>query len=294
MAITTNGGAGVTADAVATLSNKTLEAPVINNATFTGAQAGLALKFNQSIVFEGTTDDAYETTLTVGDPTADRTITFPDATTTVVGTDTVQTLTNKTIGVSQLSGAVALTNGGTGATSAPAAMAALMGYTSTATAAGTTTLTASSSYYQQFTGTTTQTVQLPVVSTLTTGWTYHVVNNSTGLLTVTSSGGNTVITVPAGTTAMVTCISTSGTTAASWESGLTDFSTYTGSGDNVLATAPTVSNLTLTGTLTAASSAGTSGYVLTSTGTGVQWAAASSGGVSANDQAFAFAVQVFA
>jgi hypothetical protein len=97
MAITTNGGAGVTADAVATLSNKTLEAPVINNATFTGAQAGLALKFNQSIVFEGTTDDAYETTLTVGDPTADRTITFPDATTTVVGTDVAQTLTNKTL-----------------------------------------------------------------------------------------------------------------------------------------------------------------------------------------------------
>ena len=80
MAITTNGGAGVTADAVATLSNKTLEAPVINNATFTGAQAGLALKFDNTIVFEGTTDDAYELTLSAGDPTADRTITLPDET----------------------------------------------------------------------------------------------------------------------------------------------------------------------------------------------------------------------
>ncbi len=79
MAITTNGGAGVTADAVATLSNKTLEAPVINNATFTGAQSGLEVAFGQFIVFEGTTANAFETTLSAGDPTADRTITLPDA-----------------------------------------------------------------------------------------------------------------------------------------------------------------------------------------------------------------------
>ena len=50
-----------------------------------------------SIIVEGATDNAFETTLTVTDPTADRTITFPDATTTVVGTDTTQTLTNKTL-----------------------------------------------------------------------------------------------------------------------------------------------------------------------------------------------------
>lgn len=49
------------------------------------------------IVFEGTTDDAYETTLTVTDPTADRTITFPNASGTVIIADATQTLTNKTI-----------------------------------------------------------------------------------------------------------------------------------------------------------------------------------------------------
>lgn len=97
MAITTNGGAGITADAVATLSNKTLEAPTINNATFTGQQAGLQIAFNDSIVFEGTTADAYETTLSAGEPTADRTVTLPNATTTLVGTDTTDTLTNKSI-----------------------------------------------------------------------------------------------------------------------------------------------------------------------------------------------------
>jgi len=40
--------------------------------------------FGASITFEGATDDAYETTLTVTDPTADRTITLPNATGTVV------------------------------------------------------------------------------------------------------------------------------------------------------------------------------------------------------------------
>jgi hypothetical protein len=97
MAITTNGGAGVTADAVATLTNKTLTAPTISDATFTGQQSGLQIAFNQSIVFEGTTADAFETTLSAGEPTADRTITLPNATTTLVGTDTTDTLTNKTL-----------------------------------------------------------------------------------------------------------------------------------------------------------------------------------------------------
>ena len=50
-----------------------------------------------SIILEGSSADAFETTLTVTNPTADRTITFPDATTTVVGTDTAQTLSNKTL-----------------------------------------------------------------------------------------------------------------------------------------------------------------------------------------------------
>ena len=36
-----------------------------------------------SLVFEGTTADAFETTLAVTDPTADGTITLPDATGTV-------------------------------------------------------------------------------------------------------------------------------------------------------------------------------------------------------------------
>ena len=80
--------------------------------------AGLTIN-GASIVLEGATANDFETTLTVTDPTADRTITFPDATGTialvsdltthanlteahgatgaVVGTTNTQTLTNKTL-----------------------------------------------------------------------------------------------------------------------------------------------------------------------------------------------------
>ena len=46
-----------------------------------------------SVVFEGATDDANETTLTVTDPTADRTITLPNVTGTVITTGDTGTVT---------------------------------------------------------------------------------------------------------------------------------------------------------------------------------------------------------
>ena len=92
-----------------------------------------------------------------------------------------------------------------------------LGYTTTATAAGTTTLTIASNYQQFFTGTTTQTIVLPVTSTLALGMGYSIENNSTGTLTVQSSGLNTITTIPTGVTASFTCILITGTTAASWD-----------------------------------------------------------------------------
>ena len=50
-----------------------------------------------SIIFEGATDDSFETTLAVTDPTTDRTITLPNATGTVSLIDATETLTNKTL-----------------------------------------------------------------------------------------------------------------------------------------------------------------------------------------------------
>lgn len=140
-----------------------------------------------------------------------------------------------------ISGTLPIANGGTNATSANAAMANLMSFATNATAGTTTILSNASSYYQQFTGTLTQTVQLPLTSTLSQGWTFHVVNNSTSNLSIVSNTSVAIITVPAGTTAMVTCIDTTVNTLAAWEAGLTDFSTYTGTGGVVLSAAPTLS-----------------------------------------------------
>lgn len=93
----------------------------------------------------------------------------------------------------------------------------LSGYTTTATVAGTTTLTVASTYFQYFTGSTTQTVVLPVTSTLILGQSFNLENSSSGVVTVNSSGSNLVITLAGNSKAIVTCILTSGTTAASWD-----------------------------------------------------------------------------
>ena len=50
-----------------------------------------------SMIFEGATDDAFETTFAITDPTADRTFTFPDVTSSVLVREVTQTLTNKTL-----------------------------------------------------------------------------------------------------------------------------------------------------------------------------------------------------
>ena len=62
------------------------------NTTTTNATT-LNVKEDGTIIFEGATDDGFETTLTVVDPTADRTITFPNETGTVhtTGGDTTHT-----------------------------------------------------------------------------------------------------------------------------------------------------------------------------------------------------------
>ena len=105
---------------------------------------------------------------------------------------------------------------------------ATQAYTTTATAAGTTTLTASSTLLQFFTGVTTQTVVLPVVTTLSLGQRYEIHNNSTGAITVNSSGANLVATVAANTTTVCTCILITGTTAASWDADIQGFTSFAG------------------------------------------------------------------
>ena len=80
------------------------------NTTSSPSFANLTLTQNGTLTFEGSTDNAYETTLTVVDPTEDRTITIPDATTTMVGTDVEQTLSNKTLSSPSITGTTTITS----------------------------------------------------------------------------------------------------------------------------------------------------------------------------------------
>jgi hypothetical protein len=100
-----------------TLTNKTLTSPTLTTPNI-GVASGTSLTLTGDLivqgttttidsttiavktafVFEGATNDDFETTLTVTDPTADRTLTLPDATDTLVGRATTDTLTNKTLG----------------------------------------------------------------------------------------------------------------------------------------------------------------------------------------------------
>ena len=139
------------------------------------------------------------------------------------------------------------------------------GYTTTATAAGVTTLTATSTEAQFFTGTAVQTIQLPVVSTLVQGSQFYIYNNSTATLTVQSSGGNTVASIPAGVSLSLTCILTTGTTATSWAYLYEGASSSTGTGSLVFSTSPSLSSpsfstITNTGTITIPTTTGTWHY----------------------------------
>jgi len=92
----------VTTTGTQNLTNKTLTTPIINGPEITATGGvprihGIYLPEPHTITFEGSTTDEFETVLTVANPTADRTVTIPDATTTLVGRDTTDTLTNKTL-----------------------------------------------------------------------------------------------------------------------------------------------------------------------------------------------------
>ena len=126
--LTINGTAGVITTA---MSGQTMTVDIADNPTLTGNAIitgnltvqgttttvdSTTINVQNAFVFEGATADAHETTLTVEDPTADRTVTIPNATTTLVGKDTTDTLTNKTIAFASntFSGTLPVANGGMG------------------------------------------------------------------------------------------------------------------------------------------------------------------------------------
>ena len=63
----------------------------------TASFSNIEVKEDGNLTFEGATNDGFETTITVTDPTADRTITFPNATGDVVTTGDSNTVTGTMI-----------------------------------------------------------------------------------------------------------------------------------------------------------------------------------------------------
>ena len=123
--------AGTANEIETSASGQTITVGLVTNPTLTGNTTitgnltvqgttttvdSTTIQIQNAFTFEGATADAHETTLTVVDPTADRTITLPNASGTVVLNDNAATLTNKTIafGSNTISGQLGVSNGGTG------------------------------------------------------------------------------------------------------------------------------------------------------------------------------------
>lgn len=147
-------------------------------------------------------------------------------------------------------------------------------FTTTATAAGTTTLTVSSNSVQQFTGSTTQNVVLPSGTTLANGRSFKILNASTGALTLKDNGANTLATIPADSEARVFLIS-NGTSNGTWDYRL--FGAISVARGGTGATSLTANNVILGNGTSAVQfvAPGTSGNVLTSNGT--TWASTAPG-----------------
>lgn len=179
-----------------------------------------------------------------------------------LGTMSVQNANNVLItGGSWQANIIATTYGGTGVnsvTTTPTSMSFsgwdvnsnlsansfVTGFSTTVTSGGTTVLVVGSKEIQEFTGTLTQVVTMPVVSTLVAGQSFEIINNSSSSLTINSSGGNLILSMAANTTANIVCVSTTGTTAASWNSSYffdngAGVLSITGTANQVIASAST-------------------------------------------------------
>jgi hypothetical protein len=171
-----------------TLTNKTLTSPVVT---------GLKLD-DSSIVFEGTAND-HETTLTVTDPTADRTITLQDASGTVAFTADIETA------IDTFGGAV---TGGTGITASYASTSNIL----TITNAGVQSLAGTADQITASASTGSVTLSLPQSIATTSSPTFAALSIGSGSLTA----GSVTLTDALIGTATTSLSTTSATVVDTW------------------------------------------------------------------------------
>jgi len=277
-----------------TLTNKTLTSPTITNPSISGAGV------DASIVFEGATADAYETTLTVTDPTQDNTITLPNTTGTVVVATAVQTLTNKTLTSPIISGSPVITglsSAGMSASSATpkdyvdsilgSATAAATSAASAATSAASAATSAGSAETSAIASATSATASASSATAAATSATSAAASATAAATSATSAAASA--TTAANSVAIIagyatsaansaTAAATSATSAAASATASANSATASASSATASATSATASATSASAAATSASSAATSA---TSAATSATSAAASAASAAA-------------
>ena len=241
-------GSVVGTDKAQTLTAKTLTSPIITSPTIT---AGAGAEFT-SIIFEGATADAYETTLTVIDPTADRQIDLPNASGRVVLIDTTDTLTNKTLTSPTISGSPVITGLSSAGMSASSAtpkdyVDSILG---SATAASTSATSAAASATAAATSATSAAASATAAATSATS-----ASNSASAASTSASSASTSQTAAATSATSAAASATAAATSAT--SAAASATAAAGSVSSVAASA-TAAATSATSAATSASSAATS------------------------------------
>jgi hypothetical protein len=243
-----------------TLSNKTLTAPTITNPNISGAGV------DASIVFEGATPDAFETTLTVVDPTQDNTVTIPNTTGTVVIATAVQTLTNKTLTSPTISGSPVITglsSAGMSASSATpkdyvdsilgSATAASTSAASAATSATSAATSATSAAASAVASASSATASATSATAAATSATSAAASATAAATSATSAAASATAAATSATSANASAI-----TAAASVATISGFATTASNSASAAATSATSASASATAAATSASSASTS------------------------------------
>ena len=239
-----------------TLYNKTLIAPTLTS----------TLENDSGITFEGATADAYETFLTVVDPTQDNTITLPNTSGTLDIIDAVQTLTNKTITSPTINGTPVITglsSTGMSTTSATpknyvdsilgSATAASTSAASAATSASAAATSASSAATSASSALTSQTAAATSASSAGTSATAAATSATSAAASATAAA-----TSAASAATSATAAATSATSAAASVSSISGYATTASNSAAAASTSASSASTSASSAATSASSAATS------------------------------------